>query len=132
MRVIILIIVAFVAGFLIRDYIGPVRLPVSIRTIQDAVVPSADTESNIPGNVDIIYLDGKFTPSEAVIAVGRWVTITNKTDSHMWLSSDNPWLSTSRGYSRSERVRVRMDDVGTYHVTNKNNLNATITIRVVP
>src|SRR4030042_6795443 len=132
MQKLLIVILAFAAGFLIRDYIGPVRLPVSIKIIEQAVNPPSNSESSIPGNIDIVYLDGKFTPSEAVIAVGRWVTITNKTDSHMWLESDNPWLSTSRGYSRSERVRVRMDELGTYHVTNKNNLSATVTIKVVP
>ena len=132
MRTLILLVIAFAAGFLIRDYIGPVRLPVSIRTIEQAVKPAQSSDSQIPGNLDIVYDDGKFSPSEAVIAVGRWLTITNKSESKMWLESDNPWLSTPRGYSRSERVRVRMDDEGTYHIKNKLNLDATATIKVVP
>jgi hypothetical protein len=131
-RTIILVVIAFTLGFLLRDYTGPIMLPVSFRTVSNAVKPPTKSADNIPGNVEIIYDNGKFTPNEAVIAVGRWLSISNKSTSLMWISSDNPWLSTVRGYGESEQVRVRMDDLGTYHIKNKLNLNASAVIKVVP
>jgi hypothetical protein len=133
MRVLFFVIIAFIFGFLLRDYIGPVQLPFTIRSVQNSVKPPSQNEVNkVPGNLEIVYNDGKFTPPEATIAVGRFLTIINKSNSLMWISSDNPWLSTIRGYGLSEQVRVRMDDLGTYHIKNKLNLDASAVIKVVP
>lgn len=132
MKTFILIILAFGIGFLVRDYSGPVKLPFTIRSIENTVKPVSKAQTaKVPGNVEIVYEDGKFTPSEAVIPVGRFLSITNKSTSLMWVSSDNPWLDTPRGYGQSEQVRVRMDDLGTYHIKNKLNLDASAVIKVV-
>jgi hypothetical protein len=96
MRYLFLLLVAFAMGFLVRDYTGPVKLPVSFRTISDAAQPKS--KDTVPGNVEIVYDNGKFSPAEAVIATGRWLSITNKSNALMWIESDNPYLSTVRGY----------------------------------
>jgi hypothetical protein len=131
MRYVFLLMVAFAAGFLIRDYVGPVKLPVSLWTIRNAVnsKPAADF---VPGNVDIVYDNGAFSPAEAIIPVGRYLSVTNRSESLMWLESNNPWLSTSRGFGLSEQVRVRMDEEGTYTIKNKLNLDAKAVVKVVP
>lgn len=131
MRFLLLLILSFTCGFLLRDYTGPVKLPISFHTVKQAVKPEK-LPDNIPGNVEIAYKDGKFSPAEAVVPQGRYLTIINRSDSLMWLSSDNPLLSTPRGYANLEQVRVRLDEPGSYTVENKLNIEAKATISVVP
>ncbi len=131
MKTLLYILVAFSFGFLLRDATGPVKLPFRLTDIKQTV--TGDTPANfVPGNVEIEYKNGRFSPAEAVVPRGRYLTIVNKSDSLMWLDSDNPLLTTPRGYGLSEAIKVRMDDEGTYHISNKLNVNAKVEVKVVP
>jgi len=79
---------------------------------------------------DIVYKDGHFEPSHVKVKVGNYLTITNRSDSLMWLVSDHPKLNTVRGYGESERLKIMADKEGSYTIGNKLNLNAKATIAI--
>ncbi|MFC1646981.1 hypothetical protein ACFL1A_01725 [Patescibacteria group bacterium] len=130
MRSLIFVIIAFSAGYVIRDYFGPTRLPFVNKTPQEIINPESQN-TQAPGNVDIIYENGRFSPPEATIGVSRYLSITNKSNSLMWLESDYPGLSTPRGYGLSEQVMVRVEKPGIITVNNKLNVKASAIIKVV-
>ena len=48
----------------------------------------------------------------------------------MWLNSNDPLLTTPRGYGESEQVRERMDTLGQFVVADKNNPSERLIITV--
>lgn len=50
----------------------------------------------------------------------------------MWLVSDLPELNTVRGYGQGEEKRVKPVKEGTFKLTNKLNIDAKATIKVLP
>ena len=73
--------------------------------------------------------DMHYDDSLAVLSVN--LTITNNSQSLMWLESDNPLLRTPRGYGESEQLRIKAGTPGTYTVQNKLNLNAKATVTII-
>lgn len=129
MRTLLLVILAFLAGYIIRDYFGPTSLPWVTKISQSIL--TADTKKNaVPGNVEITYENGEFKPKEATIGVSRYLTVINKSDQLMWIESDYPGLVTPRGYGHNELVRVKVEKFGDIHIHNKFNTNATAVVKV--
>jgi hypothetical protein len=77
------------------------------------------------------YDGTKFTPKYVTMTRTTYIAITNKSDkAKMWLVSDNPALTTPRGFGLSERLTTTINEVGEFKVINKENPNAFFTVKV--
>ncbi len=134
MKKLIIFTIIFLAGYYVRGVITPYMvigmLPKNALT--KPLIEEAKTIDNAPGNLRVVYENGRFKPSNGVMAVSRYLTIVNGSDSPMWLESDYPGISTPRGYMRSETVHMRIDKPATITFRNKLNINAVGTVRVIP
>jgi hypothetical protein len=128
MRTIILICLAFAAGYFTHIYIGRQNvLNTFSQVLTDTKPPNTTKASH---DQEIIYENGHFNPSHVDLKTSRYLSVTNRSDALMWLQSDYPDLFTVRGYGKSEQIRIRVDKPGSYKLTNKLNLNATATFTV--
>ncbi|OGG01748.1 hypothetical protein A2Z33_00205 [Candidatus Gottesmanbacteria bacterium RBG_16_52_11] len=129
MRVLTLIILAFTAGWFTNTLYGKYGQQAVSRVIPPPAA-SGKTLQQSAFVTEIIYENGTFKPDNVTIKLGNYLSVTNRSDSLMWLNSNNPLLSTSRGYARSEQLRIRMDSEGQYSLENKLNLKAKARITV--
>ncbi len=135
----IVLVLFFFLGFIVHAFFFPDFLydgwryfqkqPENVfkNTIPNAARPTDAT----PFITSIDYENQIFSKRNVQIHLGNYLAITNMQKDHsMWLESDNPYLNTGRAYSYYERVQVRLDTKGIYHVTDKLNPSQTITISV--
>ncbi len=135
----ILYLFLFLCGFLTHALLFPDFLANGIVFQPDAVfsnLGSADKASSQPvtqaTHENVISFDGtKFNRSNITIPLTDYISIRNEsTETQMHLTSDNPELSTPRGYAYKEQVRTRLDKEGQFHVLEKNGSGARLTITV--
>jgi len=135
-RKLLLIIVAFSAGFLTHALVFPDFLANGIVDIQQIALPNTTPTPVSSGpqyafETKITYKDGNFNRHNITMGVGTYLMITNiSTDHLMWLTSSDPELSTPRGYAESEQIKKRMDQTGQFVVADKNNPSERLVITV--
>jgi plastocyanin len=120
-RRIAITIIAFIFGFWLRGFLDSQGVYVHLPEL----VPSAKkttTAAGVPAGVsdfitEVKYENASFKPASVTIKKGNYLAITNVGDSLMWLSSDNPKLSTPRGYGKSEQLRIKPETIGSHTVT---------------
>lgn len=129
----------FAAGFLVHALIFPDMLANGILFQSDAVFSNLGSTSKASnqtqpstGHDTVVSFDGEnFNRTNVSLAISDYITIRNEsTTNQMLLISDNPELTTVRGYAYKEQVHVRLDKEGQYHVLEKNGSNARLTITV--
>jgi hypothetical protein len=122
-----ILLVGFVLGLVVRQLMlgQSVPMPSEILSKVTNSLPTSSTQSGGDMLITaVIYNNTGFTPSSVRVTRGNYLTITNSSDSLMWLSSDNPQFETPRGYGKSEQLKIKPDKVGEFKVTNKLNLRA--------
>jgi len=122
----------FVIGFVLC-FIVFVLIPPYIS--QKGDISSTADQANSDSSDNFItlveYADNGFRPNAVTIRKGNYIVIRNiSAKTHVWLSSDNPLLNTTRGYAQSEQIRSVLNDEGVYAVTNKLNLSHKLTVVV--
>lgn len=129
MRILIIIAVAFGLGYathlLQTNGFSPTNL----------ITPVSSKPSNENPDVFITTVDyngGKFNPNAVSVRKGNYLVIRNKSDSLMWLASTYSKLNTPRGYGESEELRIKPEEIGSYKVSNKLNLDASMIVNVIP
>ena len=129
MRILIIIVLSFILGWYSHKTAFEKGL---LNKSPLSIIRNEEEKNTNSKNLLIIYKDGKFYPSSASMDITRYLTIRNDSESLMMLTStDDPDLSTPRGYGLKEEVKKRMDKPGTYRVTNKLNTNAQVVIQVI-
>jgi len=126
----ILVILAFLGGYLLRHNTAPP----SWFTPDTLIRKATGLENKTPDTeftTKVIYRNGEFAPNSVTIAKGNYLQIVNDSDDAlMWLESNHPKLRTPRGYALSEQIKARMDEAGDFTVSNKLNLTAGLRISV--
>jgi hypothetical protein len=121
----------FIIGFA-TCYIVFVTAPLSMSKKGD--ISSVSEKASAPSDDQFMtlvqYNENGFKPNTVTIQRGNYIIIRNQAkDRQMWLSSDNPLLTTRRGYAQSEQIQTTLIEPGSYTV--KNNLDLTHTLLVV-
>jgi len=128
---IILMMIFFGLGFgthmyLVKDKVPPMDASLIIKK---AIEPTQTEDGKF-----IVYVefDGeKFRPSSVNVPLGNYFAITNKSNSKlMRLSSDNPALSTSRGFGEGERLMNVMGEKGVFRVVANNDPKNSLVVAV--
>ncbi len=79
----------------------------------------------------VAYDGEQFNPRSVTVKKGNYIAITNTSkEKLMWLVSDNPDLSTVRGYGEGERLQLILLKAGEYKVANTLNTKAWILVTV--
>lgn len=126
----VLLILAFTGGYLIRHYTVPPSFLTSNRIVE-SVTGIKETADISPLLSKIEYKNGTFVPDALSIHKGNYLQIVNASENDlMWLESTEPKLRTRRGYRYLEQLKTRLDTPGDITVTNKLNLRAKLTIVV--
>ena len=102
------------------------------------LVPSKPAASTILGQssdgsfITTVTFDGtRFTPKTVHIRSGNYIIVKNTSKKElMWLHSDLPSASTTRGYAEGEQIQFTSSSVGTYTISNKLLSGATFTLIV--
>lgn len=137
MRTVVYVLIIFSLGFLVHAFFFPNFLYKGLSPIKGIVLGINDKNSvNEAFNYSFLnyvnFSDGQFDKREITIRKGDYIIITNKDNKQlMWLMSDNPFLSTPRGYGLGEEVRTILNNVGTLTVVNKMNRSQMLTIHVI-
>lgn len=135
--IIVIIAIAVVAFFILRDGTGPEVLPQDINEqaqlieggtndgSADVVVETVDTAIDTTGEVIVVtYSDDGFTPKEVNVAVGQTVRFVNESSGNMWVASDNhpsheimPEFDDKKSIVNSENYEFTFTKIGkwSYH-----------------
>jgi hypothetical protein len=102
--------------------------------ISKVIIPEptpAGTQDIDPLITKVEYDGTKFSRHNVAIGFTRYIQIVNtsKTDL-MWLQSNLPELTTTRGYGEAEAVKAQFNEKGTFIVRDKNNPNEQLVITV--
>ena len=135
-KMLLLVILAFVAGFLTHALFFPDVLANGFTDIQQVVLP-LPTPTQAAGEpqssfVTTVTYDGThFSRHNLAIGAGNYLIIRNGSKQNlMWLLSNDPNLATDRGYGEAEQVKERMDTRGQFVVEDKNNPQEKLVITV--
>lgn len=136
-KTVILVILAFAAGFVFHAFFFPTL------EVEDAgTLIGNESLRKIEGlrkndangfNTQVSYKNGSFNPSSVTIKKGNYITITNENPDDqdlMWLQSRESLLTTVRGYATSEQVYVSLNELGEFEVVNKLNPKAKLMVKV--
>lgn len=128
MKLLLFSVALFSLGFLANAFFFQ-KTPVEITALsQPSVLGTKESDQFI---TYIDYNGNDFKPNAVVMTKGNYIAITNSSkDKLMWLVSDNPELSTSRGYGEGERLQLTLQKSGEFQITNKLNFKARATIVV--
>ncbi len=132
----IILVVAFAAGFLTHAFFFPDILSNGITDIGQIVLPnptSTQTKSVTSDPlITTIYFDGeRFSRTNVTIGFTRYIQIINNSKNKlMWLISNEPSLTTPRGYGYTEAIEKQFNKKGQYIIENKNNPQARLVITV--
>lgn len=117
-----LFIFSFGIGFFTHALFFPALLTNNLaiyakRSIQkQQVLPLAESKNKALTVVQ--YEDGQFDPRVVEVGKSYYLSIVNMSDKELMnLTSENPLLTTPRGYGKSEELRVQLYDVGEYEVS---------------
>ena len=128
MKLLFLSITLFSFGFLANAFFFQKNTAQIISLSQPNVLGTKESDQFI---TYIDYDGNDFNPNAAVVTKGSYIAITNSSkEKLMWLVSDNPDLSTPRGYGEGERLQLALQKSGEFQITNKLNLKARATIFV--
>jgi hypothetical protein len=131
MKKVFFLILGFAIGYAVHAYMTANAIDVATVTAPLTGINTAPSDASL-FVVAVSYENGDFKPKSVSVKQGNYLTITNNSDSLMWLTSDNPALTTPRGFGRSEQLRIRTTQTGDYKVGNKLNVNASGVIKIVP
>ena len=125
----------FGLGFLTHALFFPDVLANGFTDFSSIVIPNTSpTQTAGPQynfETTITYDGDHFSRHNIIIGVGNYLIIQNVAKQHpMWLLSNDPQLTTVRGYGDSEKVEQRMDTAGKFVVEDKNNPQEKILITV--
>ena len=128
MKLLFLSIFLFILGFLANAFFFQKNTAQIISLSQPSILGIKGSDQFI---THINYNGNDFKPDAVVVTKGNYIAITNSSkDKLMWLVSDNPDLSTSRGYGEGERLQLALQKSGEFQITNKLNLKARATVIV--
>ena len=133
---IILSILFFIFGFLTHAFFFPDVLSNGIADVQNLVIPNLTptTAAGRPNDPLIakITFDGEhFSRHNITVGFTRYVQIVNSSpDKPMWLASNAPELTTSRGYGESEAVQMQGNKKGQFVVADRDNQSEKLVITV--
>ena len=124
----------FISGFLTHAYFFPDFLANGITTIPQLVMPNPTPTTTTQNETLItkVYFDGQnFSRTNIKIGFTRYIQIINTSkDKLMWLQSNHPELTTSRGYGESEAAQAQFNEKGQFVVADKNNPDERLVITV--
>jgi len=135
-RNLLLLALIFCLGFLTHALFFPDVLANGFTDVASIVIPIPTPTQGPNGSqydfqTTITYKEGHFSRHNIVIRAGNYLSIKNIAQQHpMWLISNDPQLTTVRGYGDSEQVRERMDTKGQFVVEDKNNPQEKLVITV--
>ena len=131
----LLIAIGFASGFLIHAFFFPDILSNGIVVTPETLLSNEVTP--VPENekhelfTHITYDGHKFSRTNVTVRLADYVTITNESeDTLMSLASDEPLLTTPRGYGYKEQVKARLDEKKTITVQDANNPKTQLMITV--
>lgn len=136
MKLVLTLLAGFILGFVTHALYFPDILANGIVDVQRIALPNTVPTQGASNGTDefetkITYDGERFSRRNITVKVGNYLTIINShPEKLMWLNSNEPALSTSRGYGKSEAVRHRMDAGGQFVVVDKNNTQEKIIIIV--
>lgn len=127
-----LFLIAFIAGFLVHAFFLPNVLYGGIKkSISPDQKISSSTEKIRSLFIYSMYNGENFNPANIELEKGQYIVIRNIAKTNlMWLQSENPLLSTPRGYAEGEELKQRLDQSGYFTVTEKMNSQAKLHIVV--
>lgn len=121
--ILLLVILAFVLGFFVHAVFAPSLLSnnyaLAIKhAINNKKTLGVSTQSK---SLTIVsFEDGEFDPKVVVVGKSYYLSIVNMSETElMTLTSQNPALTTFRGYGKSEELRVQLYDTGEYQVSSR-------------
>lgn len=125
-----------VLGFFSHDIISDNLLKINNRA---QFIPTNASQKNVLGEssadnfmTTITFDGGTFRPRRVTIQSGNYLLVRNTSKTElMWLISDIPGVSTSRGYAEGEQFRSAISQIGTYTLKNKLNPQTSATIVVI-
>ena len=113
----------FLLGFFVHAYIFPDLFSQSggLDNAKNKVLGQKEEKSEQEKSLTISsYKNGSFHPSKIWMKKGYYVGIQNEDEEKlMWLESENPDLSTVRGYGFGEQLRILLSKEGSYIVNEK-------------
>jgi hypothetical protein len=132
---IVLSILFFVVGFLTHAFFFPDVLVNGIVDVSQVAGPNTQqTENqqvNDPQFTKVTFDGERFSRNNVTVGFTRYIQIVNESEKElMWLLSDDPDLTTKRGYGYSEAVQKQFNKKGQYVVINKNNPQEKLVITV--
>lgn len=129
MKLVLLLVGFFSLGFLANALLFQKNTVEITALSQPSVLGLKDPDDQFITSVD--YDGEQFKPRSVTVKKGNYIAITNTSKEHlMWLVSDNPDLSTPRGYGEGERLQLVLLRGGEYKVANKLNPKAWISVTV--
>ncbi len=102
------------------------------------LVPSKPVDSTVLGQssdgsfITTVTFDGtRFTPRIVHIRAGNYIVVKKTSKKElMWIQSDLPSASTTRGYAEGEQIQFTSSSLGTYTISNKLHSDASFTLIV--
>lgn len=128
-------ILFFIAGFFVHAFIFPDFMVNGIVDVSQVAGPNVqqgqNQQVNDPQFTKITFDGERFSRNNVSVGFTRYIQITNVSDKEqMWLLSDDPELTTPRGYGTSETVQKQFNQKGQFVVINKNNPKEKLVITV--
>lgn len=126
----------FASGFMINSLMTTDTIPFAntlINKINISTTSFINNKTEENGFITKVeYKNKQFSPGSVTIRKGNYIEIknTNK-DEQMWLQSSAPELSTVRGLGEGEVVKIVMENIGEYQITNKLFTQASFTVKVI-
>ena len=120
-RSLLFYILIFFAGFIVHALFFPTiftgNIGLSLKhSLENKTIPVVNNSTK--GLTQVLYEDGQFDPQVALVEKSYYVSIINASSTElMTLTSDNPLIQTTRGYGKSEELRVQLYETGTYAVS---------------
>jgi hypothetical protein len=119
--VVLFFIFSFALGFIVHAIFFPSLLTNNLATLAKQVIENkqAPVSDSVNKALTIVFYDrGEFDPQVVVIGKSYYLGIINNSDSElMTLTSENPLLTTPRGYGKSEQLTAQLYETGTYTVS---------------
>jgi hypothetical protein len=128
------IALSFILGFLTHALLFPDFLNNGIVSVQQLALPNPSPTKNSvldPLMTKVTFDGQKFSRHNITIGFTRYVQISNTSqDKLMWLISNDPNLTTPRGYGYSETIQKQFNKKGQFIVEDKNNPQEKLVITV--
>jgi hypothetical protein len=128
-------ILFFIFGFFVHALFFPDFMVNGIVDVSQVAGPNTqqgqNQQINDPQFTRITYDGKRFSRNNVSVGFTRYIQIINISEKdQMWLLSDDPELTTPRGYGTSETIQKQFNKKGQYVVIDKNNPQEKLVITV--